>query len=253
MTKFGIDIGHNCPPDTGAVGIKKEDELTMAVGTRLIKKLEAAGHEVVNCTPKSAASVPESLQKRVNIANEEAVDKFVSIHFNFFNGDANGTGVFGISDEAQVIAKTVLDEIVKLGFKNRGVNSANYFVLKHTTMPAILIECCFCDSMRDMGIFDVEEMADAIAKGLGITPTDPDRDYTLKVTVPTVLKPSTEQASDIEREHPGSCIDIGLGNYDIKDLLASEEGHYHIKWKDASQGSREDHFVFAGHAKVVEV
>ncbi|MBD2579784.1 N-acetylmuramoyl-L-alanine amidase [Oscillatoria sp. FACHB-1406] len=253
MTKFGIDIGHNCPPDTGAVGIKKEDELTMAVGTRLIKKLEAAGHQVINCTPRSASSVRESLQKRVDTANNAGVDVFVSIHFNSFNGNANGTEIFGMGNESQQIARKVLAEIVKLGFKDKGVKTANFFVLKHTQMPAILVECCFCDSMRDMGIFDVEEMADAIAKGLGITPTDPDRDYTLKVTVPTVLKPSTEQAVDIEREHPGSCIDIGLGNYQIEDLLGSEEGHYHIKWKDASQGSREAHFVFAGHAKVVEV
>jgi N-acetylmuramoyl-L-alanine amidase len=30
--KFGIDIGHNSPPDTGAVGIKSEDVLTTDVG-----------------------------------------------------------------------------------------------------------------------------------------------------------------------------------------------------------------------------
>lgn len=40
--KFGIDIGHNCPPDTGAVGIEKEDKLTKAVGTSLMQKLAAA-------------------------------------------------------------------------------------------------------------------------------------------------------------------------------------------------------------------
>lgn len=34
--KFGIDMGHNCPPDTGATGIKQEDALTKAVGTQLI-------------------------------------------------------------------------------------------------------------------------------------------------------------------------------------------------------------------------
>jgi N-acetylmuramoyl-L-alanine amidase len=29
--KFGIDMGHNCPPDTGARGIKFEDNLTIAI------------------------------------------------------------------------------------------------------------------------------------------------------------------------------------------------------------------------------
>jgi N-acetylmuramoyl-L-alanine amidase len=53
--KFGIDIGHNCPPwDTGAVGFKKEDDLAKDVGTRLIKKLSAAGHSVINLSENAS-------------------------------------------------------------------------------------------------------------------------------------------------------------------------------------------------------
>jgi N-acetylmuramoyl-L-alanine amidase len=33
-------------------------------------------------------------------------------------------------------------------------------------MPAILIECCFVDSVIDMKLLDAEKMATAIAKGL---------------------------------------------------------------------------------------
>lgn len=80
--KFGIDIGHNCPPDTGAVGVKKEDVLTKDVGTRLMTKLSAAGHSVINCTPNTAATVGDSLRKRVDKANANFVDVFVSIHFS---------------------------------------------------------------------------------------------------------------------------------------------------------------------------
>ncbi|MFN5872190.1 MAG: cell wall hydrolase, partial [Aphanizomenon sp.] len=36
--KFGIDIGHNCPPDSGASGIKSEDRLTTEVGNKVISK-----------------------------------------------------------------------------------------------------------------------------------------------------------------------------------------------------------------------
>ena len=119
--KFGIDIGHNCPPDTGAVGIRKEDELTKEVGTKLMQKLSAAGHSVVYCTPNTTATVGESLRKRVDKANSNNVDIFVSIHFNAFNGQANGTEVFGISNTSKAIARSVLNEIIKLGFKNKGV------------------------------------------------------------------------------------------------------------------------------------
>ncbi|MDZ8226804.1 MULTISPECIES: N-acetylmuramoyl-L-alanine amidase [unclassified Nostoc] len=173
--KFGIDSGHNCPPDTGARGIKFEDNLTLDVGNRVIAKLRALGNEVVVCKPSSASTVRESLAKRCATANASKVDIYVSIHFNLFNGQANGTEVFSTSDTGTKIAKPVLDEIVKLGFFNRGIKSGSHlFVLKNTNMPAILIECCFLDSQKDMNLFNPEAMANAIVKGLtGKAPSVP--------------------------------------------------------------------------------
>jgi N-acetylmuramoyl-L-alanine amidase len=40
--KYGIDCGHNATPDTGAVGIKHEDVLTLAVGSRVMAGLQLA-------------------------------------------------------------------------------------------------------------------------------------------------------------------------------------------------------------------
>ncbi|MBE9104168.1 N-acetylmuramoyl-L-alanine amidase [Nostoc cf. edaphicum LEGE 07299] len=173
--KFGIDSGHNCPPDTGARGIKFEDNLTLDVGNRVIAKLRALGNEVVVCRPSSANTVRDSLSKRCSTANATKVDIFVSIHFNAFNKQANGTEVFATSDTGRKIAKPVLDEIIKLGFFNRGVKSGSHlFVLKNTDMPAILIECCFLDSQKDMNLFNPEAMANAIVKGLtGKLPSAP--------------------------------------------------------------------------------
>ncbi|BDI17705.1 N-acetylmuramoyl-L-alanine amidase [Nostoc cf. commune SO-36] len=173
--KFGIDSGHNCPPDTGARGIKVEDNLTLDVGNRVIAKLRALGNEVVVCKPSSASTVRDSLSKRCSTANASRVDIFVSIHFNAFNRQANGTEVFATSDTGRKIAKPVLDEIIKLGFFNRGVKSGSHlYVLKNTDMPAILIECCFIDSQKDMNLFNPETMANAIVKGLtGKLPSAP--------------------------------------------------------------------------------
>ncbi|WP_392532946.1 N-acetylmuramoyl-L-alanine amidase [Nostoc sp. C117] len=173
--KFGIDSGHNCPPDTGASGIKFEDNLTLDVGNRVIAKLRALGNEVVVCRPSSASTVTQSLSKRCATANTNKVDIYVSIHFNCFNGQANGTEVYATSDTGTKIAKPVLDEIVKLGFFNRGVKSGSHlYVLKNTDMPAILVEGCFIDSAKDMNLFNAEAMANAIVKGLtGKIPTTP--------------------------------------------------------------------------------
>ncbi|MCX7592325.1 MAG: N-acetylmuramoyl-L-alanine amidase [Fischerella sp.] len=245
--KFGIDIGHNCPPDTGAKGIDKtEDFLTKAVGEIAIQNLQKAGHTVVNCTPTSATSVNDSLRKRVDKANQANVDFYVSIHFNSFNGKAHGTEVFALSPKGREVGKKVLDEIVALGFNDRRIREANFFVLKNTNMPAILIECCFCDSPIDMAKFNAKAMADAITKGLIGNPDENNKPQNLIIKIPTFLKPSTEQVKDLPKE---SCIDIQPGTYPIMDFRF-EEGHYFIEWPNTSQGNRREHFVFAGHSEI---
>ncbi|MGK7924162.1 MAG: N-acetylmuramoyl-L-alanine amidase [Spirulina sp.] len=172
--KFGIDMGHNAPPDTGAVGIWREDDLTKAVGTQVMAKLDNLGYSFVNCTPRWASSVLDSLRKRVRTANSSEVDIFVSIHFNAFNGRASGSEIFATSSAGRKIATPILNNIVALGYYNRGVkNGSHLYVVKNTTMPAILIECCFIDSRRDMNLYDTEAMANAIVKGLtGVSPED---------------------------------------------------------------------------------
>lgn len=247
--KFGIDIGHNCPPDTGASGIKQEDHLTKEVGTRLIQKLQSRGHSVINCTPSSCTSVTHSLQQRVNKANQANVNIFISIHFNAFNSQAHGTEIFAISNASRGIATPVLNEIIKLGFTNRGVKNRGFFVLRKTAMPAILVECCFCDSQADMNLFNAEKMAEAIAVGLiGQTNNNgTNQHHTLRISDNTVLKPSTEQASNLP---PDTLINIAQGDYQIFDF-SFEEGHYWVKWPDDSKGDRREHYVFAGHSQVI--
>lgn len=173
--KYGIDIGHNCPPDIGATGIKQEDTLTMEVGNKVVSKLKALGHQVVGCRPASASSLNSSLQQRCNTANASGVDRFVSIHFNKFNGQANGTEVFAASDAGKSFAKPVVDSIAQLGYVNRGVKDGSHlYVIANTNMPAILVECCFCDSKKDMDLYNAEALATAIVKGLtGTAPQTP--------------------------------------------------------------------------------
>ena len=173
--EYGIDIGHNCSPDTGARGIRVEDVMTMEVGTRVISKLKSQGHQVVECKPKSASTVGNSLLQRCNIANANRVNLFVSIHFNAFNRVAKGTEVFAASDTGRKIAQPILDNIVKLGYFNRGVKDGSHlYVIKNTNMPAILVECCFCDNQEDMNRYNPEALANAIVTGLtGKSPTPP--------------------------------------------------------------------------------
>lgn len=164
---FAIDLGHNVNADGGAVGIKRENDLIMAVGENVIKRLRSAGHQVVECKPSWAASVNDSLNRRVRTANASRANVAVSIHFNAFkDARANGTEVFAISTKGQYYAKKVVNNIAALGFTNRGVKQARFYFLRATTMPAILVECCFCTSHRDMNLFNADKMAQAIFNGL---------------------------------------------------------------------------------------
>jgi N-acetylmuramoyl-L-alanine amidase len=219
------------------------------VGTRLIAKLAAAGHSVINCTPTSAVSLNDSLRKRANKANSNNVDIFVSIHFNAFNTKAMGAEVYGISQTSQAIAKSVLTEIVKLGFKNRGVKNTRFSVLVNTSMPAILIECCFVDSQADMALFDAEKMAEAIKVGLigDAEDNSTPEPATLRITQKTVLKPSTDQSSELEAS---TLFEIEPGDYPVLDVRR-EERHFFVKWPDKSFGNRDEHFVFEEVAKIV--
>ena len=56
-----------------------------------------------------------------------------------------------------------------MGFVDRGIKNSNLYVIKNTIMPAILVECCFCDSQEDMNLYSqvtADKMAEAIVNGL---------------------------------------------------------------------------------------
>lgn len=168
---IGIDIGHNLRCDVGAVGIRREDELNLLVGKALISKFKGVGIKVIECLPSSASSHKDSLSKRCRAANYGKVDIFLSIHHNACPG-GHGSECLCIKGGQQNalserLSKVILEEVCKLGFRNRGVKDRkDLYVINNTTMPAIIVECAFVDSARDMNGYDCEKMADAIFRGV---------------------------------------------------------------------------------------
>ena len=64
-------------------------------------------------------------------------------------------------------ACSIVNAISELGFRNRGAKvNPSYYVLRKTVAPAILVECCFCDSPEDAQKYNAESVATAIVKGL---------------------------------------------------------------------------------------
>ena len=168
---IGIDIGHNLRCDVGAVGIRREDELNLLVGRALISKFKGVGIKVIECLPSLASSHRDSLSKRCRAANYGNVDIFISIHHNACPG-GYGSECLCIKGGQQNalserVSKVILEEVCKLGFRSRGVKDRrDLYVINNTTMPAIIVECAFVDSARDMSGYDSERMAESIFRGV---------------------------------------------------------------------------------------
>ncbi|MBY6930666.1 N-acetylmuramoyl-L-alanine amidase [Clostridium botulinum] len=163
---LAIDIGHNVNFDSGAVGIRKEDELNKLVGETLINKFKSTNINVINCTPYNAVSLHDSLNQRTFAANKGKADFFISIHHN--SGGGRGSEVLCLTGGiAEKVGNSVLNELSNVGFYNRGVKDrGELFVINQTIMPALLIECAFCDSENDMNRYNPESVANAIFKAV---------------------------------------------------------------------------------------
>lgn len=166
MAIYNIHAGHNFNV-SGADGYFSETTENKNVKNAVISKLQSLGYTVYDCTDDSGKTQNENLKNIVSKCNAHTVDLDISIHFNASNGQGHGVEVLQYSDKTQAITQNICNAIAELGFKNRGVKErTDLYVLKKTKAPAILIECCFCDSEIDAGLYNCETMASAIVKGL---------------------------------------------------------------------------------------
>lgn len=186
--KIAIDLGHGCGKDRGAVGAIKEETIINEVGIKVIEKLKAAGHEVIQVRPRGNLDVIQSLAYRVNLANSNNSNLYVSIHANA--GRGQGCEVYTYQGKEVPEARRVLNNICSLGFKNRGIKNANLYVINNTKMAAILIEVCFVDTQSDVNLYNsigADKIATAIVNGINgniktAAPTTTELPYKVKVT-----------------------------------------------------------------------
>ena len=175
--RIGIHAGHN-PDDKigcGAIGLIKESTENRKVKDEVIRLLKLVGHTIIDCTVEDGVSVKDIVNKQVAKSNAQDLDITVSIHFNSGVNDKEGNGastgtevlmtsITGIKKE---IGTKIVNNIAKLGFKNRGCKTrTNLGFLNGTKAPAILIECCFVDDKDDISLYDYKTMAKAIAEGI---------------------------------------------------------------------------------------
>lgn len=156
-----IDPGHG-GSDPGAIGPNgtMEKSLTIGIAKYLEAALKAKGAKVemtrttdVDVFAPNASGVDE-LQARVNVANQTNSDAFISIHINSFtNPSVGGIATYYYSKTpydatlAQKIQDQIMDEPNFNG--DRGIQEGNLYVLRHSDMPAVLVELGFISNPKE--------------------------------------------------------------------------------------------------------
>lgn len=183
MTLIALDDGHGIEtagkrtPKFEDGTVMKENEFNSAVVNYLKEYLEFNGFKTILVAPTDEDI---SLNNRVTVALKTAnlanADLYICVHANAYGNtwnDANGveTYVWKFGGEAEKVAKLIQKHLVKeTKFKDRGIKTANFYVLKHTKMPAVLVECGFMTNKKEAELLRTELYrqlcARAICKGI---------------------------------------------------------------------------------------
>lgn len=148
-----LDPGHGgTDGGTSAAGFI-EKNLTLAYGRELYSLLENDGGIKVYTTREQ--DIYPTLQERVDWANEIEPDIYISIHINSFTNTAvKGAETFYYKDpndlRGQIFATNVQKALVEtFNMADRKAKAYDYFVIRNTNVPAILIEAGFISNEED--------------------------------------------------------------------------------------------------------
>lgn len=180
MTKIIHDAGHgyNTAGKRVPDGTMREWEFNSAVATLVTEALEGYKNveQIRVDDPTGRSDV--SLRARTDRANAYGGDVYISYHANAFgNGQFNSVGGIetyihpNASAESKVIANAIHKELLtSTGRNDRRVKTANFFVVRETKMPALLLEMGFMTNREEAELLKSsayrKTCADAIVKAL---------------------------------------------------------------------------------------
>lgn len=163
--KIVIDPGHG-GSDVGAIrnGIT-EKSITLDVSKRVRDILTKKGY-TVEMTREADETV--SLQDRVSLSESKHPDIFVSIHVNSSEKpEITGIETHYYHQESLSLAQTVHAALASnINSKNRGLFKSKFYVINHTTSPAILVEIGFISNASERAELVSEKRKQATAKAI---------------------------------------------------------------------------------------
>lgn len=196
FTTVVLDPGHG-GHDRGAISkFGFEKDFALDVSLRARKLLERQGYKVV-MTRSTDVFIP--LERRPAVANNIAGSIFVSIHFNSSNtnADARGFEIFSMAPRgapatndsvprerdlreepgnamdlpSSALAGSVFHALLgHVPMVDRGIKHARFAVLRHSTVPAVLVECGFVSNKAESTLISSAawraHVAEAIVDGV---------------------------------------------------------------------------------------
>jgi len=170
-----LDAGHG-GWDPGMVSGKVvEKDINLCIAKKLQVFLEQGGATVIVTRLEDiglADKKSADMQARRLIANTSHADIFISIHQNSYSSSSvKGFQAFyyNESDNSKKLATSIqgrLKEFVNPGNKLESKSNKNYYVLKQTEMPAVLVECGFLTNPGERGALTSDEYQEKIAWGI---------------------------------------------------------------------------------------
>jgi N-acetylmuramoyl-L-alanine amidase len=174
-----IDPGHG-GSDTGAMhnGVVEKD-VALDISKRLRAVLIERGWQVILTRDTDTDvyqpndSAHDELQARCDLANSAGARMFVSVHGNgSYSPSVNGTTTYYFRSDSLPLAQAVHDRLAAtLPTKDDGILKENFYVIHHTTMPAILVETAFLSNAADAALLKssafLQKVALGIADGIG--------------------------------------------------------------------------------------
>ena len=163
-----LDAGHG-GKDSGAVnGTHKESVYALKIAKKVGDILTNRGYRI-GYTRKDDTFV--SLGDRCRISNNADANIFVSIHLNSAaNKSAYGVETFhhpSSSDMSKRIATSIQKYLVRYtNDRDRGVKTADYFVLRNTKAKAALVEVGFISHDESVNKLATDEYQNKIAKAI---------------------------------------------------------------------------------------
>ena len=160
-----FDYGHGGEDPGATYKGRHESKDVLRIGQAVAKRLRAAG---VTVDETRSADTALTLEQRVKTELKKTYDYFISFHRNAFKPEqATGAEVYvyrATNTKSKALAQKIQQALVDIGFRNRGIKEADFYVLKHTRAPALLLEIGFVDNSKDNQLFD--DQFEAIAEGV---------------------------------------------------------------------------------------